>query len=341
MARIRIGRGSIVDLEVDAIVNARTRRSRWRRRRRRDPSGPAGPRLAESAARQAPCPPGEARITNGFDLKAKYVIHTVGPIYDGRGGDAEATLARCYRSSLALADERKIGSVACPRSRPAPSAIPPPRRPPSRSARSRRGSTSTPTRGSSSCRRIRTSRQRRWSLPSRISPSRPHRGLTADRGSAFGGRPVVVPRVGAAHLAGEVVDRDELLGSRVEILQLDLAVSRARRRRSPRSGRGPGGGLQLLPSLRGAARPAAIPAARSSVAIRRRSACAGSAPTTTAIGAADPPRPGRLLRRAPGGPGRARGRTRSRASAAAEQLDEAVVPAAAADRLLLALAPPT
>ena len=56
-------------------------------------TGRPAPRLAESAARQAPCPPGEARITNGFDLKAKYVIHTVGPVYDGGAGDAEETLA--------------------------------------------------------------------------------------------------------------------------------------------------------------------------------------------------------------------------------------------------------
>jgi O-acetyl-ADP-ribose deacetylase (regulator of RNase III) len=42
------------------------------------------------------------------------VIHTVGPVYDGGTGDAEETLARCYRSSLQLADERKIGSVAVP-----------------------------------------------------------------------------------------------------------------------------------------------------------------------------------------------------------------------------------
>ena len=114
MARIRIARGSIVDLEVDAIVNAANSSLQGGGGVDGAIHRAAGPRLAESAARQAPCPPGEARLTAGFDLKAKYVIHTVGPVYDGGTGDAEETLARCYRSSLQLADERKIGSVAVP-----------------------------------------------------------------------------------------------------------------------------------------------------------------------------------------------------------------------------------
>ncbi|HEY7969877.1 MAG TPA: macro domain-containing protein [Candidatus Limnocylindrales bacterium] len=114
MARIRIARGSIVDLEVDAIVNAANSSLQGGGGVDGAIHRAAGPRLAESAARQAPCPPGEARITNGFDLKAKYVIHTVGPIYEGGADHAEETLARCYRSSLQLADERKIGSVAVP-----------------------------------------------------------------------------------------------------------------------------------------------------------------------------------------------------------------------------------
>ncbi|HEY7132517.1 MAG TPA: macro domain-containing protein [Candidatus Limnocylindrales bacterium] len=114
MPRLRIARGSIVDLEVDAIVNAANSSLQGGGGVDGAIHRAAGPRLAESAIRQAPCPPGEARITNGFDLKAKYVIHTVGPVYDGGGGSAEATLASCYRSSLGLAEERKLGSVAIP-----------------------------------------------------------------------------------------------------------------------------------------------------------------------------------------------------------------------------------
>jgi O-acetyl-ADP-ribose deacetylase (regulator of RNase III) len=60
------------------------------------------------------CPTGEARITPGFALPAKYVIHTVGPVYrDGRHGEPEK-LAACYRNSLALAAENGCRSVAFP-----------------------------------------------------------------------------------------------------------------------------------------------------------------------------------------------------------------------------------
>ena len=111
---IELASGDITEQVVDAIVNAANSSLQGGGGVDGAIHRAAGPRLAESAARQAPCPPGEARITNGFDLKAKYVIHTVGPIYEGGADHAEETLARCYRSSLQLADERKIGSVAVP-----------------------------------------------------------------------------------------------------------------------------------------------------------------------------------------------------------------------------------
>lgn len=60
------------------------------------------------------CPTGDARITPGFKLPAKFVIHTVGPLYhDGQSGEAEE-LAACYRNSLALAAEKSLKSVAFP-----------------------------------------------------------------------------------------------------------------------------------------------------------------------------------------------------------------------------------
>ena len=73
-----------------------------------------GPQIFAECRKIGGCPPGEGRITTGGRLRAKYVIHTVGPIYrDGKRGEAE-TLARAYRSSLALASERGIKSIAFP-----------------------------------------------------------------------------------------------------------------------------------------------------------------------------------------------------------------------------------
>ena len=73
-----------------------------------------GPQIMEECRRIAGCPTGEARITTGGRLKAKYVIHAVGPIYSGgKRGEAEL-LASAYRYSLRLADEHGIRSVAFP-----------------------------------------------------------------------------------------------------------------------------------------------------------------------------------------------------------------------------------
>jgi O-acetyl-ADP-ribose deacetylase len=114
MARIRIARGSIVDLDVDAIVNAANSSLRGGGGVDGAIHRAAGPGLADEAGRLAPCPPGEARITGGHGLRARYVIHTVGPIYDGGTGAAAETLGRCYRSSLALAEDAGAQSIAVP-----------------------------------------------------------------------------------------------------------------------------------------------------------------------------------------------------------------------------------
>lgn len=80
----------------------------------------AGPQLLQ-ACRQVPelrpgvrCPTGEARITPGFDLPARYVIHTVGPVWRGGGHGEARLLAACHRNSLALAAEHGLRSVAFP-----------------------------------------------------------------------------------------------------------------------------------------------------------------------------------------------------------------------------------
>lgn len=60
------------------------------------------------------CPTGEARITRGYRLHARHVIHTVGPVWEGGDNDEARLLASCYRESLRLADEHRIASIAFP-----------------------------------------------------------------------------------------------------------------------------------------------------------------------------------------------------------------------------------
>jgi O-acetyl-ADP-ribose deacetylase (regulator of RNase III) len=74
----------------------------------------AGPRLLEACRGLGGCPTGEARITPGFDLPARWVIHAVGPVWRGGDQDEEELLARCYRASLALADAHTLRTIAFP-----------------------------------------------------------------------------------------------------------------------------------------------------------------------------------------------------------------------------------
>ncbi len=77
----------------------------------------AGPGLLRECRKIGGCPTGEARITGGYNLPAKFIIHTVGPIWSGRAGSAEkedALLAGCYGNSLALAYENGARTIAFP-----------------------------------------------------------------------------------------------------------------------------------------------------------------------------------------------------------------------------------
>ena len=74
----------------------------------------AGPELARACAAIGGCPTGEARLTPGFRLPARYVIHAVGPVWHGGGAGEAALLASAYRSSLRLAEEHELESIAFP-----------------------------------------------------------------------------------------------------------------------------------------------------------------------------------------------------------------------------------
>lgn len=112
--RLAIVQANIVDLDVEAIVNAANSGLQGGGGVDGAIHRAAGPGLAEEAARLAPCPPGEARITGGHQLRARHVIHTVGPVWHGGSAGEPALLASCYRASLELAAAHGVRSVALP-----------------------------------------------------------------------------------------------------------------------------------------------------------------------------------------------------------------------------------
>jgi O-acetyl-ADP-ribose deacetylase (regulator of RNase III) len=104
----------ITTLDVDAIVNAANRTLLGGGSVDGAIHRAAGPELLEACRALGGCAPGSAKITPGFRLKARYVIHAVGPVWNGGRNDEEALLAGCYRGALDLAAEHKLASLAYP-----------------------------------------------------------------------------------------------------------------------------------------------------------------------------------------------------------------------------------